>query len=268
VVTLCSGTVQGSGIGPLLFLTCINELASILAEFNVTVKLFADDVKLYAEVFTDVDAEHFSHALSCISEWANMWNLQVSCPKCCILQLNPRYACSSIAHLTINGVPLPAHDNVRDLGVIVNESLTPSTHIAKINATAHQRVNLIFRAFVSRDIVVLLRAYTTYVRPILEFNTVVWSPSLKCDITRSVEKVQRKFTKRLPGYSDLSYAERRAKLNLQTLELRRLHYDLVMCYKIVFSIVKLQFSDFFVFSSLSTRGHPYKLQVNHAPVKC
>jgi len=35
------------------------------------------------------------------------------------------------------------------------------------------------------------------------------------------------------------------KLNLQTLELRRLHYDLVMCYKIVFSIVKLQFSDFF-----------------------
>jgi len=39
-----------------------------------------------------------------------------------------------------------------------------------------------------------------------------------------------------------------------------------MCYKIVFSIVKLQFSDFFVFSSLSTRGHLYKLQVNHAPV--
>ena len=265
MVTLCSGTVQGSGIGPLLFLTYINELASILAEFNVTVKLFADDVKLYAEVITDVDAVHFSHALSCISEWANMWQLQVSTPKCCMLQLNPRYAYSSTAHFTINGASLSAHDSVRDLGVIVNESLTPSTHIAKITATAHQRVNLIFRAFVSRDIVILLRAYTTYVRPILEFNTVVWSPSLKCDIT-SVEKVQRKFTKRLPGYGDLSYAERRAKLNLQTLELRRLHYDLVMCYKIVFNIVKLQFSDFFVFSRLPTRGHPYKLQVNHAPV--
>jgi len=61
---------------------------------------------------------------------------------------------------------------------------------------------------------------------------------LKCDIT-GVEKVQRKFTKRLPGYSELSYAERPAKLN-QTLELRRLHHDLVMWYKIVFSIVKLQ----------------------------
>ena len=68
----------------------------------------------------------------------------------------------------------------------------------------------------------------------MEFNTVVWSPSLKCDIL-SVEKVQRKFTKHLPGYGDLSYVERRAKLNLKTLELRRLHYDLVMCYKIVFN---------------------------------
>ena len=45
----------------------------------------------------------------------------------------------------INGTPLTADDSVRDLGVIENESLTPSTHIAKITATAHQRLNLIFR---------------------------------------------------------------------------------------------------------------------------
>ena len=35
--------------------------------------------------------------------------------------------------------------------------------------------------------------------------------------------------------------------NLKTLELRRLHYDLVMCYKIVFNIIQLRFSDFFVY---------------------
>jgi len=86
----------------------------------------------------------------------------------------------------------------------------------------------------------LLRAYTTYVRPLLEYNTVVWSPSLKQDIT-SVEKVQRKFTKCLLGYRNCSYLERRRNLNLMTLELRRLHADLV------FNIVKLEFSDFFYF---------------------
>jgi len=72
VVDLLSGTIQGSGIGPSLFISYINELAVILAAYNVTVKLFADDVKLYAEIFTDVDVADISHALSCIAEWANM----------------------------------------------------------------------------------------------------------------------------------------------------------------------------------------------------
>ena len=115
MVRLYSGTIQGSGIGPLLFLTYINELSNILAEFNVTVKLFADDVKIYAEVMTDVDVEHVNHALSCISEWANMWQLQISITKCCVLQLNPRYASSTTTHFAINGTPLTAHDSVRDL---------------------------------------------------------------------------------------------------------------------------------------------------------
>jgi len=57
------------------------------------------------------------------------------------------------------------------------------------------------------------------------------------------------------------------KLNLTTLELRRLYlvyYDLVMCYKIVFNIVALEFSEFFARSTyLSTRGHSHKLHVNH-----
>jgi len=98
---------------------------------------------------------------------------------------------------------------------------------------------------------------------LLTFNTAVWSPSLKEDIT-SVEKVQRKFTKRLPGYRNCSYLERRRNLNLMTLELRRLHADLVMCYKIVFNIVKLEFSDLFTFNTSTTRGHPYKLYVSRA----
>ena len=99
----------------------------------------------------------------------------------------------------------------------------------------------------------------TYVRPILEFNSVVWSPTLKCDID-SLERVQRRFTKRLPGMEFLSYTDRLIKVGLITLELRRLHYSLIMCYKIVFGIIDLEFDDFFVISPLSTtRGHSYKL---------
>jgi len=85
-----------------------------------------------------------------------------------------------------------------------------------------------------------------------------------CDIRR-FEFVQRKFTKRLPGYRDLSYAERRKLLELDTLEQRRLKFDLVLCYKIVLGLVKLEFSEFFVPAPVTiTRGHPYRLFVNLA----
>ena len=43
-----------------------------------------------------------------------------------------------------------------------------------------------------------MRAFITYVRPIVEYNSVVWSPSSAHDID-AVERVQRRFTKRLPG---------------------------------------------------------------------
>ena len=47
------------------------------------------------------------------------------------------------------------------------------------------------------NIRLLVRASVVYVRPLLEYKSVTWSPHLKQDITR-IEKVQQRFTKTLP----------------------------------------------------------------------
>ena len=44
---------------------------------------------------------------------------------------------------------------------------------------------------------ILERAFLVYVRPIVEHNSVIWSPYTARDID-AVESVQRRFTKRLP----------------------------------------------------------------------
>ena len=61
--------------------------------------------------------------------------------------------------------------------------------------------------------------------------------------------------------SDTRYGHSRLqRLNLITLELRRLHIDLVWCYKTVFGLVDVKFDDFFKHALLNhTRGHTYKL---------
>jgi len=96
----------------------------------------------------------------------------------------------------------------------------------------------------TRDNAVLVRAFITYVHPLVEYNSVVWSPHMKRDIV-AIEKVQKRFTMILVGLKGLPYAERLKSLSLTSLELRRLHNDLLWCYKIVFGLVDITCDDFF-----------------------
>jgi len=83
------------------------------------------------------------------------------------------------------------------------------------------------KCFLSKHIPTLVRAFVVYVRPLLEYASPIWNPHLVRDIKR-IESVQRQFTKRLPGM-----ANRLAITGLESLELRRLRYDLICAYKIL-----------------------------------
>jgi len=253
---LLSGVIQGSVIGPLMFLIFIDELVNILASFGIVVKVFADDVKLYIRIINDVDVSTLQEALNLLCTWAEKWQLSLSLDKCCVLFL--RLAEPAVS-FSLGGVNIRGVSSCRDLGVTVTSDLSPSVHIHNIVVKAHQRSNAIHRCFLSRNVRVLTRAFIAYVRPIVEYNSVVWSPYLKQDIN-SIESVQRRFTKRLPGLGKYTYSKRLELLNLQSLEIRRLYSDLTWAYKIIFGHVDVHPDDFFELrSTRTTRGHPYKL---------
>jgi len=97
---------------------------------------------------------------------------------------------------------LPNVTSVRDLGINVTNYLSPSDHLCDIAAKAHKRASLIHRYFVSRNTDLLIRAYKVYVRPLLEYNSVIWSPSTIHDI-ETIESVQRLFIRRNEEYNGL-----------------------------------------------------------------
>jgi len=202
-------------------------------------------------------------ALSDLVQWADRWQLSLSVDKCCVLNIG---ILQFDTILSVHGVVLPVVQSQRDLGVIVSRDLSPTNHINDIVVKAHRRANLILRAFESRDVCLLLRAFLVYVRPLLEYNSVLWSPCTIKDI-QAIENVQRRFTKRLHGLKSFTYQERLIRLSISSLELRRLHADLILTYKILFGHVDLDVNLFEFCSAVSTRGHQFKLykhRTNHS----
>jgi len=81
---------------------------------------------------------------------------------------------------------------------------------------------------------------------------------------KRIESVQKRFTKRLPNISHLGYIERLKAIGLDSLELRRLHCDLLCTYKVLFGKLELDYTNMFVIRSQSaTRGHSRKLFTRH-----
>ena len=110
--------------------------------------------------------------------------------------------------------------NEKDIGVIIDCELSFDKHIAeKVNKTT-KIVNIIRRSFMYLDEEIFLNLYKALVRPHLEYANQIWAPRLQRQID-SIENVQKRATKLLPGYDNLSYEERLKKLRLPTLTYRR-----------------------------------------------
>ena len=73
---------------------------------------------------------------------------------------------------------------------------------------------------------IMIPLFKSLVRPTLEYANVVWFPSKRKDIN-TLEDVQRRFTKRIVGMNELSYEDRLKKMNLPSLEYRRIRGDMM-----------------------------------------
>ena len=81
VSSVCSGVPQRNVIGPVLFLIYKNDLIDVFCDF-LSVKLFADDVKVYAVLSSDVKVHLLPVGLNKLKIWSEAWQLDVYIHKC------------------------------------------------------------------------------------------------------------------------------------------------------------------------------------------
>lgn len=114
-------------------------------------------------------------------------------------------------------------------------------------------------------------AYKTYVRPLVEYASEIWNPSLKYQIAR-IEKIQKYFTRvslRKCMTKYVSYEERLTMFGIHSLEFRRKITDLTMVYKIMTNQTNIVAHDFFPMSLRNnvSRQHPFQIRTKNKSKK-
>ncbi|MES9879908.1 MAG: reverse transcriptase family protein [Sedimenticola sp.] len=244
-----SGVPQGSVLGPILFIIYINDLPEVV---NSTVKIFADDTKLYSK---DSDYNIIQQDLDSLCSWADLWQLRFNVSKCKAIH----YGRDNQEHMySMNSVNLEIVSEEKDLGITFQQNLKFSSHIASKVNKANSMLSLIVRSFdyIEKDTFLML--YKAMVRPHIEYGNTIWYPFLRKDII-SVEKVQKRATKTVPQLKNLEYTDRLKELKLPTLAHRRRRGDMIQTFKIIRGIEDIPSDRFFTICHSRTRGHEYKL---------
>nr|VZI15082.1 unnamed protein product [Spirometra erinaceieuropaei] len=257
-VAVKSGVPQGSVLGPTLFLVYVNDCAN---ELNCDVAMFADDMKIWSTIRSEVDEARLQTNLDHLEQWSKDWLLPFNINKCTFLRVG-RTSSPNHTVYCLTGKPLQEVDAQKDLGVWITTSLKPSLKCSKVAESAMSMLYLVKRAFSSFDEDCFARVFQTFVQPHLEFAIQAWRPWTAKDLG-TLEKVQRRATKLVSGQWSLPYETRLASLDLFPLSYRQLRGDLIQA----FSIVRnqgccLAFGDFFELATTTNlRGHPLKLRV-------
>ena len=223
-----SSVVQGSVLGPILFLIYINDLDVKVAEKAPGINLFkfADDSKIGYQVRDWEEEEKFQQGINAIVEWCEENGMSLHPNKCCIMKFGSG---NTNKVFTLLGNTLCESACEKDLGVYISNDLKSTEHVKSISSKAHRVLSSLKRSVTYRG-KVFIELYKTYVRPIVEASAVVWNPAKESDI-KKIEGVQRRALRCVKGFKELSYTERLTKSSMVTLKERRLKYDMVQAYR-------------------------------------
>ena len=180
---IASGVPQGGVLGPLLFLVCINDLPNCV-QCSVC-RLFADDCILCQRIRSCQDSDKLQADLDQLKKWESTWLMESHTSLCQVISVTNKVK-------PIIGI-YQVHFHILEwvicaiyLCIYMDSKLAFNTHVNAIEKKANSTV-----AFIARNIPrccgkVKQMAYTTYIRPTVEYASPVWDPHTK----RNTNKIE------------------------------------------------------------------------------
>ncbi len=195
-VCAMQGCPQGGVLSPLLWSLVMDELISFLNQRRLFMQAYADDgVILIVGIDLSVISNLMQEALTHVRNWCRDKGLSVHPEKSELVLFTRRKNLEGLTLPSLNGVKLKLSDQVKFLGVILDNRLTWKAHLdtkcSKATvAFAQARRAIGTKWGLSPKSVRWL--FTAVIRPMITYGAVVWWPRVKLDTTRKqLGRVQR-----------------------------------------------------------------------------
>ena len=172
---MTSGVPQGTVLGPLLLSLYINDLPD---NVQSSVRLFADAALLYGIVASDADCDLLQSDLRRLESWQYHWKMEFNPSKCKTVTISHKNNPPQRKYVFC-GVELEQVDSFQYLGVTISNKLKWSAHVSMIAAKANKSLGTIQRNLWNCSKNVKEIAYTSVVRPKLEYASAAWDQFLK-----------------------------------------------------------------------------------------
>ena len=226
-----SGVPQGTILGPLLFIIVISDINKDISSSKII--SFAYDTRVYTNITQIENSDSFQTDLNYIYLWAIINNMSFNTQKFNYISFS-----SSLSSVNTNVYFSPSLDiinpseNIFDLCINMSRNWSFDVHINILCTKCTELSGCILRTFTSRDSTTLMTLFKTMILSRLDYCSQLWSPHLIKHIIQ-IEKLQRYFTKLIPGMRDYSNSDSLSLLKLNSLQRRRERYCIIYVWKII-----------------------------------
>ena len=190
--TITYGVPQGSILGPLLFITYINDISE--CSKILTFILFADDTNLfYSNKDLNVLFQVLNAELAKLSNWFRLNKLSLNTKKTQYILFGFKHLPATPYRpiLTIDDVVIDCVEVVKFLGVIIDCKLNWKSHVSYIAQKISRSLGVINRVKRSLPKHVLLMLYNSMIYPHLTYCCIIWGSGYKSTLSCLVNLQKR-----------------------------------------------------------------------------
>ena len=114
-----TGVLQGSHLGPLIFILFINDLCTRIRSGKL---LYADDLKIFRCIASLIDCAVLQEDINRLAEWCTLNGMEVNTKKSKIISFG-RLLAQTHYEYTVQDKTLDRVESIRDLGVLFDKKI-------------------------------------------------------------------------------------------------------------------------------------------------